>query len=201
MKEDVIIREYRKEEELEWLDLHASLMVDSYAWWVVIHKKHNYKNEKVDLVAVFEGRLIGLITIEVNAEVIDIVDGNYGFVWEFGVHREYRGNGIGKKLIDKAHDIMKKKFEINRSIWYSQDQNAQRYYEKLGMREIERHWQFTITPTEEQKVQFKKDGFNCWQMRGSCAFGDLEKIKNKYNVIEDDDALKPGLCIGYEYRL
>ena len=32
---------------------------------------------------------------------------DYGFVWEFGVHRDYRGNGYGKKLIKRAHKIMK----------------------------------------------------------------------------------------------
>lgn len=31
MKEKVIIREYKKSDELKWLDIHASVMVDSYA--------------------------------------------------------------------------------------------------------------------------------------------------------------------------
>jgi len=38
-KEIIIIRRYSSDDELEWLDLHASLMVDSYAWWTVIHQK------------------------------------------------------------------------------------------------------------------------------------------------------------------
>ncbi|RKD29488.1 hypothetical protein [Thermohalobacter berrensis] len=67
------------------------------------------------------------------------------------------------------------------------------------MKEIERHWQFSVFPTEEQKKMFKKDGFDCWQMRGSCAINDFEKVKKKYNLIEEDDALKPRVCIGYEY--
>lgn len=201
MLDKVIIREYKNSDELNWLDVHASVMVDSYAWWIVIHTKPTYKKEVVDLVAVIEDKIIGFITIEINSDIIDIVKGDYGFVWEFGVHRNCRGNGIGKRLINKAHEIMKDRYGINKSIWYSQDEKAQRYYEKLGMREIERHWQFSVYPTEAQKKLFEKDKFNCWAMRGSCNIEDFEEVKQKFRVIEDDDALKPRICIGYEYIL
>lgn len=201
MYKNVLIREYRETDELEWLDLHASIMVDSYAWWTAIHKKPTYKNKNIDLVAIIKDKIIGLITIEINSEVTNIVEGGYGFVWEFGVYRDYRGYDIGKKLINRAHEIMKKSYGINKSIWYSQDEKAQNYYNKLCMKEIERHWQFSVLPTEEQKELFKEDGFNCCQMRGSCEIENFSKIKNIYNVIEDDDALKPRVCIGYEYTL
>lgn len=199
MAKKIVIRRYQDEEELEWLDLHASVMVDSYAWWIVIHQKPEYENEIVDLVAVENNKLIGFITIEINPDVIDIVDGDFGFVWEFGVHRDYRGRGVGEKLIDRAHEKMREKYGINKSIWYSQDKNAQKYYEKHGMKEIARHWQFSVNPNEEQKEKFLKYNFDCWEMRGSCNPENFEKIKEKFNVVEDDDALSPRLCIGYQY--
>lgn len=201
MERKIIIRKYKKEDELEWLDLHASLMVDSYAWWIVIHKKPTYKNENIDLVAVIDNKIIGLITVEINSNVINNIEDDYGFVWEFGIHRNYRGYGYGEKLINRAHEIMKISYGINKSIWYSQDKKAQDYYKKIGMKEIERHWQFSVLPNERQKRLFKKDGLNCWQIRGSCEIADFNKIKNKYNVIEDDEALKPRICIGYEFTL
>lgn len=40
-----IVREYKSEDELKWLDVHASVMVDSTAWWTVIHQKPNYKSQ------------------------------------------------------------------------------------------------------------------------------------------------------------
>lgn len=175
-------------------------MVDSYAWWTVIHKKPTYKNDNIDLVAIIDDKIIGLITIEINPDKFDdIEEGDYGFVWEFGVHRDYRGYGIGEKLINRVHEIMERCYGINKSLWYSQDENTQNYYKKLGMKEIERHWQFSVLPTEEQKELFKKDSLNCWQIRGSCEIEDYSKIKNKYTVIEDDEALSPRICIGYEY--
>ncbi len=200
MGEEIIIHNYKKEDELEWLDLHASLMVDSYAWWTVIHQKSEYKNESVDLVGVIDNKIIALLSIEINADIIDIVEDDYGFVWEFGVHRDYRGNGYGKKLIKRAHKIMRESYGINKSIWFSQDKKAQKYYKSLGMQEIERHWQFSFLPTEKQKKEFQKDGLSSLEIRASSKVDDFKKIKDKYKLIEDD-ALKARLCIGYEYIL
>lgn len=200
MKEKVIIREYKESDELKWLNVHASVMVDSYAWWTVIHKKPKYKKDTIDLVAVYSDNIVGFITIEINSDIVKELK-NVGFVWEFGVHRNCRGNGIGKMLIYEAHKIMRDKYGINKSIWYSQDLKAQKYYEKVGMKEIERHWQFSINPTKEQLGMFKKDGFICWEMRGSCSIKDFYKVKEKFKIIEDDDALKPRICVGYEFTL
>jgi len=194
------IRKYQKEDELKWLDCHASVMVDSYAWWTVIHQKPQYDNEIIDLVVAKDNDIVGFITTEIKADVIDFVKGDYGFVWEFGVHREHRGNSLGKRLINKTHQLMRDKFNINRSIWFSQDKRAQKYYERLGMQEIERHWQFLVKPDQKLKNSLLEKGFNCWNMRGECKTEDLAKVKENFELIEDDDALKSRLCIGYSHQ-
>lgn len=197
---DYKIRKYKEKDELKWLDVHASVMVDSYAWWTVIHKKPEYKNNIIDLVVEKEDDIIGFITTEINSKVIDFVKKDYGFVWEFGIHRAHRGNKLGEKLIDKTHNILNNNYDINKSIWFSQDKRAQKYYEYLGMKEIERHWQFSIKPDDNLKTKLQKKGFDCWNLRGSCEVGKLDKIKRNFNLIEDHDSLKPRLCIGYEYE-
>lgn len=194
------VRCYENNDEMSWLDVHASVMVDSYAWWTVIHKKPVYKNEIIDLVATVKDNIIGFITIEINSEIIPNQK-DYGFVWEFGVHRNYRGHNIGLLLIKKAHSILNSKYNINKSLWYSQDENSQKYYKKLGMKEIERHWQFSIYPNKECSEKFSKQGFICWYMRGSCAIDNFKTVKEKFDVITDDDAVTPKICIGYEFIL
>ncbi|PAB57389.1 GNAT family N-acetyltransferase [Anaeromicrobium sediminis] len=196
----ITIEEYSSLDELEWLDAHASVMVDSYAWWVVLHKKPKYENQVIDLIAKIDNKIVGFITVEMNSEIIDIVKDDYGFVWEFGVHRNYRGNNIGYLLIEEVHKIMKDKFNTNKSIWYSQDERAQKYYEKLNMREITRHWQFTIEPNDKVKNFFNKDNVDCWEIRGACNVNDFENVSSKYEFSKDD-TLMPRLCIGYEYIL
>jgi len=199
-KQTTEIREYRPFMELQWLDVHAAVMVDSAAWWTVLHKKPVYENEVVDLVALVEGKIAGFIVIEIDSEII--ADHNpAGFVWEFGVHRDFRGNKIGEMLIEKAHKIMNSKFKINKSIWYSQDEFAQKFYEKSGMKEIGRHWQFSITAGKEIFRELLKDGFNCWNMRGSSEIKDFQKAKKNFEIIENDETLKPRICVGYEFNL
>jgi len=194
----VSIENFSEHEYLEWLDCHASIMVDSYAWWTVLHKRPRYKNEIIDLVAKVEGKIVGFVTAELNSKVIDIVKDDYGFVWEFGVHRNYRENGIGFKLINELHNSMRNNFGINKSIWYSQDTNAQAFYKKIGMTEIERHWQFTVNPTVQLNHYFKKEHIECLEIRGNCSVEDFDTIASKYKF-SNDDALMPQLCIGYEY--
>ncbi len=200
MQEEIIITDYKRDMELKWLDVHASVMVDSYAWWTVIHKKPTYEKPIIDLVALMSNKLVGFITIEINSDIIKH-HRDMGFVWEFGVHRDYRGKNIGRLLINKAHERMKKKFSINKSIWYSQDKNAQSYYEKIGMKEIDRHCQLSIYPSDKQKSNLRKNGFECWEMRGQCSIEEYSKVKQNYNVIQDDDPLNPRICIGYELIL
>jgi len=199
-KHTILIQDFQPFQELQWLDVHASVMVDSAAWWTVLHKKPVYEKNVVDLVALINGKIVGFIVIEINPEIIAKIN-PAGFVWEFGVHRDFRGNRIGKILIEKAHKIMNSKFKINKSIWYSQEEKAQRYYEKMGMKEIGRHWQFSVNPGKEIFNKLLKDGFNCWNMRGSCDPKDFEKVKKNFDLIEDDETLKPRVCVGYEYVL
>lgn len=165
----------------------------------VIHNKPEYDNEIIDLVVEEEEEIVGFITTEMNSKVIDFIEGDYGFVWEFGIHREHRGKGLGRKLIDRTHQLMRKRYNINKSIWFSQDENAQQYYEKLGMTEIERHCQFSVKPGKKLKKKLLKKGFECWNMRGSCEVDQFEMVKNNFKLIEDDEALKPRLFIGYSY--
>jgi hypothetical protein len=104
-------------------------------------------------------------------------------------------------LIAKAHDLMKKSHNIIKSIWYSQDEGSQKYYERIGMKEIDRHWQFSIYPDERIKEIFERDGFKCWTIRGEFSIEDFETVKNRYDIVEDDDPINPKICIGYEFVL
>jgi RimJ/RimL family protein N-acetyltransferase len=196
---DIIVEPFNAKDELEWLDVHASVMVDSDAWWTVLHKKPKYV-KSTELVAKANSKIIGFIDIEINSEVDP---GNHpsGFVWEFGVHRYFRGKGIGKKLIEAAHKAMNEKFNINKSVWYSQDEFAKNYYSKMGMKEIGRHYQYSIKPDKEDFQALLAKGFNCWNMRGSCDIKDWGKVNENFKIMKDVDALNPRICIGFEYVL
>ncbi len=194
----IIIEKFQSKDELAWLDVHAQVMVDSVAWWTVLHKKPIYEQPTVDLVAKSNGKMIGFIVIEINSTIVKDSHPS-GFVWEFGVRRDFRGKEIGKMLISEAHKRMNSEFSINKSIWYSQDEFAQKYYQKLGMKEIERHWQFTVYADKELSAQLKDKGFDCWNIRGSCSIENWNKVNNNFEIETEDETLKPRICVGYEF--
>ena len=198
MPDNVSIVDYTPERELEWLDIHASVMVDSAAWWTVIHEKPTY-DHVVDLIALVDDRIVGFIIIEINAGIIEEMN-PAGFVWEFGVHRDFRGKGIARAIIEEAHIRMNRDFSIDTSVWYSQDENAQKFYEYLGMEEIGRHWQFSIKADKALRKQLLDKGFNCWNLRGSCEIGQWEEVQKKFDIIKDDEAVSPRICVGYRYK-
>jgi ribosomal protein S18 acetylase RimI-like enzyme len=192
------IEKYQTRDELAWLDVHAQVMVDSAAWWTVLHKKPVFQQPSIDLVAKWNEKIVGFIVIEINS-AIDKENHPSGFVWEFGVHRDFRGKGIGKMLIAAAHKEMNSDFNISKSIWYSQEEFAQKYYQKLGMKEIGRHWQFTVYADKKLTAQLKEKGFDCWNLRGSCSIEDWEKVNRNFEIETEDEALKPRICVGYEF--
>ena len=75
-------------------------------------------------------------------------DSRGGYVLEFGRLPEYSGLGIGRMLIDATVEDAKTK-GIHRLEYWSQDRAAQRYYARLGMKEISRHYRFRMKPTKE----------------------------------------------------
>lgn len=198
MKDDITIRNYKHSDEPEWLDLHASVMVDSYAWWIVIHKKPAYKKETIDLVACHNEKIVGFTVGEINSEMSKE---NEVFIWDFGVHRNFRGKNIGRMMIEHLHKIMNEKYGLNKSIWYSQDPESIDYYKHIGMKEIGRHWQLSLVPTKKQKESFKKDNFYCWSIRGACDIDKLDEVRKKFTTDDEDDTLKPMICVGFEYVL
>ncbi len=197
MKEEIIIREYQPREELQWLDLHASVMVDSYAWWIVCHKKPVRENEVIDLVAIHKEGLVGFTVAEINSGIM--TENDTAFVWDFGVHRDYRGKNIGRKMIEHLHKIMNEKYGINKSIWYSQDPDSIKYYAHLGMKEIGRHWQLSIELSRDQNEFFRRNKFSCQSIRGTCGINELDEVRKKFKPMDDDDTLKPMICVGYEF--
>lgn len=72
-----------------------------------------------------EGKLIGAL--------FAITDFSYWlFVTDLGVDREYEGQGIGRTLMKKAHEVAGGEKDI--AVYLVANDNALPFYEKLGMK-------------------------------------------------------------------
>ena len=83
------------------------------------------KTASVSLVAEEDGKTVGVL--------FGLTDFAYWlFVTDLGVDREYTGHGIGRALMNKAHEIAGGEKDV--AIYLVANDNAIPFYEKLGMK-------------------------------------------------------------------
>ena len=83
------------------------------------------KTASISLVAEENGKPVGVL--------FGLTDFAYWlFVTDLGVDREYTGRGIGRALMNKAHEIAGGEKDV--AIYLVANENAIPFYEKLGMK-------------------------------------------------------------------
>ena len=196
---DFEIREYRDEDELEWMELHAKIMTISQAWNYCIQERPPYEgHECTRLVLLADGKMIGLADAVYDiepGEVCLLNDSRGGYVTEFGRLPGNEGHGLGTKLIDAVIEDARKK-EIERLEFWSQDRNAQRFYMKLGLPEISRHYRFRMKAPDAINDSLLEHGIGVEYIYGVCRPEDWVQVKKDREILHDHP-LEPKLCIGY----
>ncbi len=199
---DIEIRPYRTEDEAEWLRVHAVIMTISHAWNYCIQERPAYEGyESTRLVAVAEGRIVGLTDTQYEhapGELCYLKDSRGGYVLEFGRLPEFTGHGIGQRLMDATVEDARAK-GFHRLEYWTQDRTAQRYYRRLKMPEIGRHYRFRFKATEAVNDLLEKDGVGVEYVYGVCLPEEWPLVKAKYDII-DRHPLEPHLCVGFEIR-
>ena len=194
------IREYRDEDEAEWMRVHAIIMSISHSWNYSIQDRPQYEGyESTRLVVVHEGKIIGLTDCQYENEPGEICfhkNSRGGYVLEFGRLPEYAKMDIGPQLIDATIADAKKK-GFTRLEYWSQDRNAQRFYVRLGLPEISRHYRFRFKSPKDINNRLLQGGVALEYLYGACTPEEWPRIKKDYDIIEKHP-LEPHLCIGYE---
>lgn len=95
--------------------------------------------DKALLVAELYDKLVGLVLINLKTTPDDPIfrPRRYANIDEVAVAKEYRGQGIGRHLMTKTHEwiVAQGVKEIELFVW-ERNQNAIRFYEKLGYRMV-----------------------------------------------------------------
>lgn len=198
----LILRPYQPADEEAWLATWAQAAVSSRAWITLHHGKPSYGQKALELVAEYNGQIVGFIDVEIESKPGELGyadDSCCGFVWEFGVRPDHQGRGIAQQMIAAAKDWLSAR-HISRMEFWSMDEGAQAYYESLGMQELERHWQFyTRLPLAIEESMREQDKFGLQLAYGTCPINDLPALRDKYRI-RQDELEKPLICIGYDYR-
>jgi ribosomal protein S18 acetylase RimI-like enzyme len=199
---NVTIREYRPEDEQEWMRVHAIIMSISHAWNYTIQERPMYEGyESTKLVATVDGEIVGLTDTQYEKEPGELCfqkDSPGGYVLEFGRLPEFGGHAIGKMLMDATVEDAKCK-GFHRLEFWTQERRAQRYYARLGMKEISRHYRFRMKSTKEIDALLKADCIGIEYIYAACLPQEWPNVKMKYDIVEKHP-LEPHLCVGYELR-
>lgn len=198
-----VLRPYRHpDDEAEWLDIWGRVAVTSHAWAFIHHGKPRYERESLELVAEAGGEIVGFIDVEIETEPEELgyaKDSPCGFVWEFGVRPDYQGLGIARVMIRAAEEWLTPR-GIRRMEFWSADETAQSFYGHLGMREMERHWQFHMLLPKDIRARMKADDkVDVFSAYSSCPIDGLEQIKERYQV-RTGGREGPKVCIGFDHR-
>lgn len=196
------IREYRPEDEAEWMRVHAVIMTISHAWNYCIQERPAYAgHESTRLVALVEGQIAGLTDVQYDnepGELCFLKDSRGGYVLEFGRLPEYAGLGIGPALMQAAVADARRK-GVQRLEYWSQDRNAQRFYRRIGLKEIGRHYRFRFKPPEAVTALVEQDRVGLEYCYGVCMPEEWPLVQQKYDIITRHP-LEPHLCVGFETR-
>jgi ribosomal protein S18 acetylase RimI-like enzyme len=128
---NLIIREYKTEDEKEWLKCHSLVYLNTNERRLE-RNKPTYSRKSIELVALIDGKIVGFLDIELE-DVPGTVcykkfEGN-GMLWDIGVLPEFRRKGIATSLLNEG--IKRgKKLGMKRLEAWSIEPLAWSFYEK-----------------------------------------------------------------------
>ncbi|MGN7297987.1 GNAT family N-acetyltransferase [Ferdinandcohnia sp. SAFN-114] len=188
------IRVYENTDEISWLRCRVLAFLDTAYYDNVLKEKEKYDNPAIELVAIENGKVIGLLDIEYETEertVCSRGSGLGGMIWHLAVHPDYRRKGIGAELLRKAVQIAKTK-NLNRlEAWTRDDNWVRKWYETSGFLKVNSYFHVYLEGQEglETKIPNLKPVYSFAHYLGK----DLQMIKNKFSRVHE--------CICYEKTL
>ncbi|MFJ7666221.1 GNAT family N-acetyltransferase [Lysinibacillus sp. NPDC097195] len=125
------IRDYQVDDEIGWVRCRVLSFLDTAYFDNVLQKKETYAQPAIELVAIENEQIIGLIDIEYEVQpqtVCSQGEGLGGMIWHIAVHPDYQRKGIGHLLLQEAEKRAKEK-KLNRlEAWTRDDQWVNNWY-------------------------------------------------------------------------
>ncbi|RLQ94573.1 GNAT family N-acetyltransferase [Falsibacillus albus] len=154
------IRRYRSEDEEGWVRCRVLSFLDTAYFDNVLKEKETYDYPSIELVAVIDNQIVGLLDIEYETQERTVCSrgkGMGGMMWHIAVHPDFRRRGIGGKLLLEAERISKN-IGLNRiEAWTRDDEWVNRWYEHNHFKKVESYLQVFIDGGEELKGVIKTE--------------------------------------------
>ncbi|TDQ36599.1 GNAT family N-acetyltransferase [Aureibacillus halotolerans] len=185
------IRPYQKEDEQGWLRCRVVSFLNTAYYDNVLREKETYANDSIELVAVENNHLIGLIDVEIESEQRTICTRDHGLggmIWHLAVHPDHQRKGIARKLLQKAEDRAKEKGLRYVEAWTRDDAPVLNWYQTNGFTHF--HSYLHVYVDRKEEVSSPIDGLHVLQAFGHYYGDEGVKIKALFERVHECNGLE-----------
>ncbi|MFD2211650.1 GNAT family N-acetyltransferase [Virgibacillus halophilus] len=149
---EVEIRPYRSKDEIGWVRCRTLSFLDTAYFDHVLNKKETYQNPAIELVAIENEQIVGLLDIEYEKTEKSICtkgEGLGGMIWHIAVHPDYRRRAIGTRLLKTAEKIAEEIGLNYLEAWTRDDRWVNEWYVKSGFDKVYSYLQVFMAGDKE----------------------------------------------------
>ncbi|ART77584.1 GNAT family N-acetyltransferase [Sutcliffiella horikoshii] len=192
------IRSYNQKDERGWVRCRTLSFLDTAYFDNVLREKETYENPSIELVAVSDDKIVGLIDIEYELEAGTICSREKdtgGMIWHIAVHPDYQRKKIGFKLLFEAEKIAKELGLVYLEAWTRDDEWVNKWYECNNFKNVQSYLHVFIEGSEELTGLLKCEtgGLQPVQAFAHYVGKEKEKVKRIYKRVHE--------CIRYDKQL
>ncbi|CEG25328.1 GNAT family N-acetyltransferase [Bacillus sp. B-jedd] len=178
------IRPYRIEDETGWVRCRVLSFLDTAYFDNVLREKERYENPAIELVAIEDGLVVGLLDVEYESEERTVCSrgtGLGGMIWHIAIHPDFRRRGIGTMLLKEAERVARVKGLNRLEAWTRDDGWVIDWYVKNGFKKVDSYLQVYVEGKElAGAVKSKIPGMHLVQAYGHYVGKEKESINNQF---------------------
>ena len=192
------IREYKLSDERGWVICRTLSFLDTAYYDNVLREKEIYENPSIELVAVIDEQIVGLLDIEYEEKegtVCSRGNGLGGMIWHIAVHPDFRKRRIGHQLLLEAEKLSIEKGLNRLEAWTRDDKWVNNWYEKNGFEKVDSYLQVFIDGGDELNGVLNCEIPKLYPVQAYAHYvgDDKEIIREKFKRVHD--------CYCYEKKL
>ncbi|WP_409369781.1 GNAT family N-acetyltransferase [Lysinibacillus sp. 38-6] len=191
------IRDYQGIDEIGWVRCRVLSFLNTAYFDNVLQKKETYAQPAIELVAIADQQVIGLLDIEYEVQphtVCSRGEGLGGMIWHIAVHPDYQRKGVAHQLLQEAEKRAQEK-KLNRlEAWTRDDQWVNNWYINNQFSIVDSYLQ-VFMDSEELKLAVTTDIPELYPVQAFAHYvgKEREKIKERFARVHE--------CFCFEKKL
>lgn len=183
------IRPYTDADEEGWLRCRVLGFLDTAFYDDVRQEKEHYDGPAIELVAVSDGRVVGLVDLELDpaAGVLWDTDARGGVIWHVAVHPDYRRRGIASALVERALERARDHGLQIVQAWTRDDEWVHQWYEACGFTRRYSYLHVYMQLDEARdEVTLRSEGLKPVLAFAHYTGDDREDVRRRFKRVHDD---------------